>query len=531
MLVHAKTKSLLLTVPDPGALALTMPAVAVSGNGFNVAVKHTEETTKELRSKGYRAPSPIMSYYTWPKYRGTYEPFAHQKAMAEFHTMHKRLFNLSEMGTAKTNGNLWAADYLMSIGKVRKAIIVAPLSTLERVWQVGIFETLMHRSCAVVHGSRDKRKKMLSLDVDFYIINPDGLKIKELRDMIAKLPIDLIIVDEGSLYRNSNTDKYRALEKIIGDKRLWWNTGTPTPTGPSDAWAQARLVNPLRVPKTFGAFRRDTMFEVSEHNWKPRPEGRAIAFNAMQPAIRFEKSECLELPTLTTIEMTADLSSEQFKAFDSMVKDMVMEANAANDNGITISAVNAGDKVNKLRQILLGSIKTPDGTYHDLDCKPRLNTLIEACDMAQGKIIVVVPFKGAMDLVARHIRSTGRSAEVINGDVAIAKRNRIIADYKTLDDPQVLVCHPQVMAHGLNLTEADVLIFFGPIYSNDEYRQVIERFNRPGQTRKMTVVRIGCHALDWKIYGMPDSKEQVQSAILAMYRSIIAPPAQRKMAA
>ena len=521
MFVHTKSKSLLLQAPEPGMLIDMMPSRLIQGNGYNIAVKHTEETTKALRAKGFAAPSPIMSYYDWPKYRGMYAPFAHQKAMAEFHTMHRRMFNLSEMGTAKTNANLWAADYLMNTGDVKRALIVAPLSTLERVWQVGIFETLMHRTCAVVHGSREKRRKMLSIECDFYIINPDGLKIKEIRDLIARRGVDLIIVDEGSLYRNSNTDKYRALEKIVGDKRLWWNTGTPTPGGPSDAWAQARLVNPLRVPKTFGAFRRDTMFEVSEHNWKPRPEGRAIAYNAMQPAIRFEKSECLELPTVTTMEVQADLSTEQVKAFTSMVNDMVMEhQQAANDN-VTINAVNAGDKVNKLRQILLGSIKSPDGSYLDLDCKPRLAALVEACEMAQGKIIVIVPFKGAMDLVARHLRAQGFSSEVINGDVPIARRNRIIADYKTLDDPKVLVCHPQVMAHGLNLTEADVLIFFGPIYSNDEYRQVVERFNRPGQTRKMTIVRIGCHALDWKIYAMPDSKEQVQSAILAMYRDVV----------
>ncbi len=518
MFVHTKTKSLLLQAPEPGMLIDMMPARLIEGQGFNIAVKHTEATTKALRDKGFAAPSPIMSYYDWPKYRGTYAPFAHQKAMAEFHTLHKRLFNLSDMGTGKTNANLWAADYLMNIGEVTHALIVAPLSTLERVWQVGIFETLMHRTCAVVHGPREKRIRMLTLDADFYIINSDGLKSKEIRSLIARKKIDLVIVDEGSLYRNSDTDKYRALEKIVGDKRLWWNTATPTPTGPSDAWAQARLVNPVRVPRTFGAFRRDTMYEVSEHNWKPRPEGRSIAYAAMQPAIRFEKSECLELPPLTTMEMTADLSSEQSKAFKTMVDEMVMEAN---DKAITITAVNAGDKVNKLRQILLGSIKTHDGTYHDLDCKPRLAALVEACEMAQGKIIVIVPFKGAMELVARHLRTAGYSAEIINGDVPIARRNRILADYKTLDDPQVLVCHPQVMAHGLNLTEADVLVFFGPIYSNDEYRQVVERFNRPGQKRKMTVIRIGCHALDWKIYAMPDSKEQVQSAILAMYRSVI----------
>jgi 4-aminobutyrate aminotransferase-like enzyme len=83
-------------------------------------------------------------------------------------------------------------------------------------------------------------------------------------------------------------------------------------------------------------------------------------------------------------------------------------------------------------------------------------------------------------------------------------------------------CHPKVMAHGLNLTEADTLVFYAPIYSNDEYQQVTERFNRAGQTRKMTVVRIAAHPIEWKIYGVVDGKKTTQDNILNLYNSITA---------
>jgi uncharacterized protein (UPF0335 family) len=77
------------------------------------------------------------------------------------------------------------------------------------------------------------------------------------------------------------------------------------------------------------------------------------------------------------------------------------------------------------------------------------------------------------------------------------------------------------MAHGLNLTEADTLIFYAPIYSNDETQQVVERFNRVGQTRKMTIARIGAHALEWSIYGLIDSRKISQDSILDLYRRTI----------
>ena len=81
-----------------------------------------------------------------------------------------------------------------------------------------------------------------------------------------------------------------------------------------------------------------------------------------------------------------------------------------------------------------------------------------------------------------------------------------------------LLCHPQVMAHGITATEADMLIFYGPIYSNDQNQQVMERINRPGQTRKMTVVRMGASALEWAIYNVLEGKRLNQETILEMYK-------------
>jgi hypothetical protein len=82
--------------------------------------------------------------------------------MSEFLTLHRRAFNLSEMGTMKTNAALWAADWLMDTGRVDKAVILSPLSTLERVWQTDLFDTLMHRTCAIVHGGKAKRVAALA---------------------------------------------------------------------------------------------------------------------------------------------------------------------------------------------------------------------------------------------------------------------------------------------------------------------------------------------------------------------------------
>jgi hypothetical protein len=74
------------------------------------------------------------------------------------------------------------------------------------------------------------------------------------------------------------------------------------------------------------------------------------------------------------------------------------------------------------------------------------------------------------------------------------------------------------MAHGLTLTEADMVVFYAPIYSNEESQQVMDRINRPGQKLKMTIVRIGGATLEWSIYAMVEGKRLSQESILELYK-------------
>lgn len=515
VLIDPNTKSVILRSDDPFEVRDAIQASrSLIHPHYNVAVKHTDGTTRTLRRMGYDVPAPILSQYKWP---GKYNPFDHQLVMSEFLTLHKRGFNLSEMGVGKSAASLWAADWLMATGQIKKALILSPLSTLERVWQDDIFDLLMHRSTTIVHGSRERRLERLEFDVDFYIMNHEGVMIEDVHKAIRTNPdIGLIIVDEASMFRNSQTKKYKQLARLVrDDQRLWMLTGTPCPNAPTDAWALAKLVNPDKVPKFFGAFRRETMWQASQFKWEPRHDAYEIAYRAMQPATRFKKKDCLDLPDVTYQDRKTELSKEQRAAFETMRKQMMAETDEAQ-----ITAVNAADKINKLRQILCGSVKDPEtGQYVVLDHKKRLAELLDCISQASAKVLVIVPFKGIINQLAKEV-SPHYSVEILNGDVTPKKRDKIVKDFKTTPDPHVLLCHPKVMAHGLNLTEADTLIFYAPIYSNDEFQQVTERFNRTGQTRKMTVVRMAAHALEWKIYGMVDKKKLTQDNILSLYKSV-----------
>lgn len=514
-LIDKQTRSIVLNAADPLELRDLLPnSKVLPHTQYNWAGQHTLESTKVLRNMGYEIPAPIRSQYDWP---GRFTPYEHQIQMSEFLTLHRRAFNLSEMGSMKTSAALWAADWLMQTGRVRKVLIISPLSTLEGVWQNDIFDTLPHRTAAVLHGSREKRLKYLGIDADFYVLNHDGIKIPDINTALAMRPdIDLTIVDEAGMFRNAKSEKYKMLKKLIDarpDMRLWLMTGTPCPNAPTDAWALARLVSPERVPKYAGAFQKETMMKISPFKWVPRTDAYERAYDAMQPAIRFKKRDCISLPPVTTRDLGAGLTTKQAEAVKSLKDDML----ALGAQGQKITAANAADQINKMRQVLCGALKDPHtGVYQPLPHGPRLKALLETIDQASAKVLVVVPFKGIIRLLEQEV-AKHHSVAVVNGDVPMGKRGEIFKAFKTQAEPRVLLCHPAVMAHGLNLTEADMLIFYAPIYSNDEVEQVNERFNRAGQTRKMTIVRIGCHPLEWQIYKLTDTRAQAQNSILELY--------------
>jgi len=516
MLYHAPTQSMLLSMPDPMVIRSVLPhSRLLDHKDYNLAVQHTLESTRVLRNMGLQVPAPINTSYSWP---GKYQPFKHQRVMAEAKTLYRRVFDLSDPGTGKTASTLWAIDWLMKTGRVNKALILSPLSTLERVWVSDAFDVLMHRTTSVVYGTKQKRLAALEADADIYIMNHDGVSIPDVVKAIQRRPdIDLLVIDEASMFRNHGTKKYRNLKSLIRpDMRLWMLTGTPCPNAPTDAWALVKLLNPERVPKFFGQFERMTMVPVSQFKKVPRQDAYKIAYEAMQPAVRFKKSECIDLPPVTITDRAAPVTGEQKKLLQQMRN--TMKAEAATHQ---ITAANAADKISKMRQILLGSVKDKEtGAYVHVDHKPRVEVLRECIEQAVAKVIVIVPFKGIIRELEENL-SKDYSVGVLNGDVSHKRRNQIVQDFKETPDPHLLLCHPRVMSHGLNLTEADMTIFYGPISSNDEFQQVTERFNRSGQKNKMSIIRMGAHPLEWEIYKLVDTRKLSQDTILNLYSQIV----------
>ena len=504
-------KALLLKVKEPTRITTVIPKSKILDTGEVLVNWGLEEAQvlKNLRIRG--VPSPIEGKYEWT---GMYKPFDHQITTASFLTLHRRAFCFNEQGTGKTGSVIWAADYLMKIGAIKRVLVLCPLSIMQSAWENDLFRFAMHRTCAIAHSySKEKRLEAANSQAEFVICNFEGLDIiKEAVDQF-----DLIVVDEANAYKNVATRRWKTLNSVIKPTMwIWMLTGTPASQSPTDAYGLAKIINPNGVPRFFGAFRDQVMQKITQFKWVPKPTSENIVHEALQPAIRFTKEECLDLPDMTYTMRDVPLSSQQLKYYEKIRKDMMVVA-----AGEEITTVNAAANLNKLLQLSCGAVYSDSGDVIAFDAGDRMNALLEVIEEASHKVIIFAPFRHAIDIIAEELKKQGISAETIHGGIPVNKRTSIFNAFQTEDKPQVLVIQPQAAAHGVTLHAANVVVWWGPITSIETYLQANARVHRAGQRNPCTVVHLQGSPVEKRIYKMLSEKVDIHNRLIDLYKNIL----------
>jgi SNF2 family DNA or RNA helicase len=491
----SSAKHKLVLAPATPDLKQVLPwAKEVKGR---LLIPHGNAEVRILRNMGYRVEEPILTQYDWVNDT----PFESQKT---------RAYVLSSMGCGKTRATLFAADFLMRLGEIKSALIVAPLSTLSMVWENEIFSKFYHRQVNILHGVKSFRKKRLADAADFYVINHDGVGTI-LEDLLAKVEIDLVIIDELASYRNASTDRHKVMRKLVEKKKYVWGlTGVPTPNAPTDAWAQCRLITPERVPKFFGQFRDRTMRQITQFKWIPREEALTIVQNAMRPSVRYTRDECIDLPPVTYANREIEMSDDQNKVYEAMFKKL--KADFAEHQ---ITAANEGVRLNKLLQICCGWVYSDNKGIVDLKPVTRLKETKELIEQADGKVIVFVPYIHAVNNVFTYLANYFSCAKVY-GETSKTERDTIFNSFQKEDKPRVLVAHPLTMAHGLTLTAASTIVWFSPPQSLEVYLQANARITRPGQKQNQLIAHMIGSKIERMTYKRLEQNDKLQGILLNM---------------
>lgn len=532
---NIQNQALLIRTKMAKLVAMSVPRSAIAeydenGNPSAVLVRWELEQMQKCADIGVTVLSPMIRDY---EFTGRYKPYVHQLKICSFLTTNKRALCFADMGTGKSLAVVHCIKYLLQIGEIKRALIIAPLSTLTRTWVDEFFNVDPSITVTKLHGSKAKRMELAANGAQVHVINYEGISV--IHNEIKANNYDCVVIDEVTSYSNHESKRWKEAYNLFKDtKYVWGLTGTPILRGVIAAYGQAALVVPHNVKfRSFWEFRNSVQRKINDFLWVDRPEAHDIAFSMLRPAISIKKKDCIDLPSMVHVYREVELDKGQ-KAFyvklkeESLVKDELMQ----------VTAVNAAVLAGKLIQVATGCIYDDDGRALEFDVSGRINETIdfiqkarnEASTADKGKTIVFAPFKHTAALIRKKLSEAkivvdGEErkikAEIIDGDVSAKRRDDIFGRFKEDNSLDVIVAIPQTMSHGLTLTNASCIVWFGPCTSAETYAQACNRIDRPGQTESMTIVHLYSTPAEWKLYSNLRENKKSENYLLTFYKDFL----------
>nr|DAX96899.1 MAG TPA: Helicase of the snf2 rad54 family [Caudoviricetes sp.] len=427
-----------------------------------------------------------------------------------------------DMGLGKTVSTLTAIKELKyNRFQVNKVLIIAPKKVAEGTWskEKDKWNHTKDFRVSLVLGSQQKRIKALSVNADLYIINREN--IPWLVDYLRNdWYFDTVVIDESSSFKNSRSKRFKAL-KMVSPKinRLIELTGTPSPNGVEDLWAQIYLLDQgTRLEKYITHFRAKYM-DPNKRNrsqifdYKIKDGVYDSIINKISDiCISMKSEDYLELPDLSYNEIPVILNDKARRDYDKMERDFVLELEGAEDE---ITAVNAAALSNKLLQISNGAVYDSTGIYTEVH-DAKIEAFLELVERLQGKsLLVFYNFQHDRDRIKR----------------ALEKSDLVVKELKTTQDEDdwnagkidILLTHPASAAYGLNLQEGgNHVCWFGLSWNLEHYQQANKRLHRQGQKEKVIIHHLVTQGTrDEDVMRALDIKAGVQEEIMQSLKARI----------
>lgn len=387
-----------------------------------------------------------------------------------------------DMGLGKTLITLTAIQELMYHRfEISKVLVIAPKKVAEATWQSEIakWDDLKMLRTSTVLGSEGKRLRALHTPADIYIINRDNV-VWLVDHYQNSWPFDMVVCDEFSSFKNHSAKRFKALASVKPHiKKLVGLTGTPSPNGLLDLWAQVYLLDGgERLSPSFYSF-RNAYFEggYMGYNYTAREFTQSeITEKISDICVSMRAEDYLELPERIDHMIPVVLNPKAQRAYAEMERDAVLEIEDAE----TIDATSAAALSTKLLQLANGAIYDEDKHVHEIhDCK--IEAFLETLEQLEGKnVLVFYHFRHDLDRLER-----------------VLVKNKIhFRRLETAEDQadwnagkiRVLLTHPASSAYGLNLQAGgNHVIWFGLSWNYELYVQANKRLHRQGQKERVII--------------------------------------------
>lgn len=422
-----------------------------------------------------------------------------------------------DMGLGKTISTLTALQRLKyEEYAINKTLIVAPKRVAEYTWtdEIGKWAHLGGMTASKVLGNEAQRRRAMEAECDIYIINREMIPWL-VSNYINAWPFDCVVIDELSSFKSSKSQRFKAM-RLARNKtlRVIGLTGTPTPNGLVDLWAQMYIIDKgERLGRTITGYRKEFFVEGRRNaqivfDYRPRPESEGrIRDRIKDICISMTKEDYLSLPECIVRDVSVRLSASEQQRYEDFEHSQVMQL-----LGQEITAVNAAALANKLSQYANGAIYDDHREVHEMH-SAKLDALKEIVETSTSNILVAYAYKHDRDRIREALASYDPREIYSSEDLRAWNTGEI----------KVLIGHPASMGHGLNIQAGgSVIVWFGMTWSLELYMQFNARLHRQGQDQPVIIHRlITAQTIDERMASSLGEKKQTQDGIMDAVKAII----------
>ena len=401
-------------------------------------------------------------------------------------------------------------------------LVIAPKKVAEGTWtkEKDKWDHTKILRVSQVLGSQAKRIRALNTPADLYIINRENV-VWLVNYYRNSWPFDMVVVDESSSFKSHSAKRFKALAAVSPRiDRMVELTGTPSPNGLDDLWAQIYLLDGGdRLGKKYTHF-RERYFQpdkrgadgmVYSYAAKPGTE-ESILKRISDICISMKAEDYLQLPDITFHEIPVVLDEKSRKAYSDLERQMVLELPEDEEN---ISVTSAAALSNKLLQLANGAVYDDDHAVHEVHtCK--IEAFLELIESLQGKpVLVFYNFQHDRERILKALSGSGLR----------------VRELKTTQDEDdwnarkidILLTHPASSAYGLNLQQGgNHVVWFGLTWNYELYTQANKRLHRQGQTEKVIIHHLVCSGTrDEDVMTALQKKDDVQNWVMESLKARI----------
>lgn len=440
-------------------------------------------------------------------------PHDYQQFAIDFIFGHKEAAVFLDMGLGKTVISLTAINSLIFDSfEVRHVLVIAPLRVARDTWpsEIENWDHLKDLTYSVVVGTEKERMAALRKNTHIHIINRENLDW-----LITKSGMpwiwDMVIIDELSSFKNHQSKRFKSLLKVRPYvKRIAGLTGTPSPNGLHELWAEFRILDCGKRLGRYITHYRNAYFVPDKRNaeriftYKPAPGAEEMIYGRISDmTISMKSCDHLKLPECIINEVPVYLSEKEWDVYASFQDEMVAQI-----KGKEIDAANAAVLSGKLLQMANGAIYDEDKNVLPIHQR-KLDALEDLIEGANGKPVLIAYWyqHDAERIKARF-------------DVREIKSSKDIQDWNEGRIP-VAIIHPASAGHGLNIQYGgSTMVWFSLTWSLEMYQQCCARLHRQGQKETVVIHHIIAKGtIDEDVMVALKRKEKSQDSLISAVKA------------